>query len=188
MKRSAMHRFITRGWLRLQFIAIWGGAAGEEGSRLDLHQPECCRHRSDPCPTAGGFSTVNSTPTLSRSHVTAGVAQLDEDRSPRTNRDGCPQRAAPAARCHMRRLCYHARACAYAVVWFPQPRQLSRFMQGWKRISSQRIKRWYREHRPKYYAASNMKERFWQAKYYPYEIYTQAKLREKVTYMPMTIP
>ncbi len=71
----------------------------------------------------------------------------------------------------------------HAVVWFPQPRQLSRFMQGWKRISSQRIKRWYREHRPKYYAASNMKERFWQAKYYPYEIYTQAKLREKVTYM-----
>jgi putative transposase len=71
----------------------------------------------------------------------------------------------------------------HIVVWFPKPKQLSRFMHGWKRESSRALKAWYRQHRPKYYEASQMAKRFWQAKYYPFEIYTQEKLREKVEYM-----
>ena len=71
----------------------------------------------------------------------------------------------------------------HIVVWFPEPKQLSRFMHDWKRESSRALKAWYRRHRPKYYAASKMTEHFWQPKYYPFEIYTQAKLHEKVVYM-----
>lgn len=71
----------------------------------------------------------------------------------------------------------------HAVVWFPQPQQLSLFMHEWKRISSEKISTWFRRHRPSYYTASGMQGTFWQAKFYPFEIYTQEKLREKVEYM-----
>lgn len=56
-------------------------------------------------------------------------------------------------------------------------------MQGWKRLSSRTLKEWFRVHRPQYYAASEMADRFWQPKYFPFEIYSQEKLREKVDYM-----
>jgi len=53
-------------------------------------------------------------------------------------------------------------------------------MHEWKRISSEKISTWFRRHRPKYCAASGMQGTFWQAKYYPFGIDTQEKLREKV--------
>lgn len=68
----------------------------------------------------------------------------------------------------------------HVVVWFPQPQQLSRFMHDWKRESSRTLLEWYRERRPRHYAAAGLAGRFWQAKYYPFEVYTQAKLHEKV--------
>ncbi|MCA9055675.1 MAG: transposase [Planctomycetaceae bacterium] len=71
----------------------------------------------------------------------------------------------------------------HIVVWFPQPKQLSRFMHDWKRESSRAIKAWFRASRPRYYAVSQMAAHFWQPKYYPFEIYTQTKLHEKVDYM-----
>lgn len=71
----------------------------------------------------------------------------------------------------------------HLIVWFPQPGQLSRFMQELKRLSSQQLGAWFRESRPAYYVAAKMEGRFWPPKYYPVEIYTQMKLREKVDYM-----
>ena len=71
----------------------------------------------------------------------------------------------------------------HAVVWFPQPNQLSRFMREWKRTSSHGICDWFRKHRPQYFSASEMEGNVWQPKYYPFEIFTQKKLQEKVSYM-----
>ena len=71
----------------------------------------------------------------------------------------------------------------HAVVWFPLPKQLTPFIHGWKRESSRTLKQWFRTHRPHYFAASQMARRFWQPKYYPFEIYSQEKLHEKVNYM-----
>jgi putative transposase len=38
----------------------------------------------------------------------------------------------------------------HALVWFPEPGQLSAFMHEWKRQSSLRIHTWYREEAPHY--------------------------------------
>jgi putative transposase len=71
----------------------------------------------------------------------------------------------------------------HAVVWFPKPKQLSLFMHECKRISREKISAWFRQHRPKYYAAAEMAGQSWQPQYYPFEIDTQKKLREKVDCM-----
>lgn len=71
----------------------------------------------------------------------------------------------------------------HAVVWFPQPKQLTPFLHGWKRASSRTLQQWFRTHRPHDFAASQMARRFWQPKYYPFEIFSQEKLQEKVNYM-----
>ena len=68
----------------------------------------------------------------------------------------------------------------HAVVWFPQPGQLSLFIQEWKRISPERINTWFQCCRPKYWASAGMDGQFWQPKYYSFEIYAQEKLREEV--------
>ena len=71
----------------------------------------------------------------------------------------------------------------HAVIWLSQTGQLSRFMHGWRRMSSFRIREWYREHVPEYFAEFGEGDRFWQPKYYAFEIYERAKLEEKLTYM-----
>jgi putative transposase len=71
----------------------------------------------------------------------------------------------------------------HALVWFPVVDQLSPFMQSWKRRSSLLIRAWYREHVPAMKPAVEASDRFWQPKYYAFEIYEPAKLEEKLTYM-----
>jgi len=71
----------------------------------------------------------------------------------------------------------------HAVVWFPKPGELSRFMHGWKRMSSFRIREWYRREAPHYFQGFGEGDRFWTPKYYAFEIYEQAKLEEKLNYM-----
>jgi len=71
----------------------------------------------------------------------------------------------------------------HAVIWLPQTGQLSRFMHGWKRMSSYHIREWYRLHASEYFAEFGEGDRFWQPKYYAFEIYDRAKLEEKLTYM-----
>jgi len=70
----------------------------------------------------------------------------------------------------------------HAIVWFPRTGQLSQFMHEWKRQSSLSIRKWYRENASDYFAGFDERNRFWQPKYYSFEIFTRAKLEEKLTY------
>ncbi len=71
----------------------------------------------------------------------------------------------------------------HALIWFPQVNQLSKFMHEWKRLSSFYIRTWYRESAPNYSAEFGEGDRFWQPKYYPFEIYNRHKVEEKLNYM-----
>ena len=71
----------------------------------------------------------------------------------------------------------------HAIVWFLEPAQLSKFMQGWKRKSSFHIRNWYRQHTPNYAAEFDSGDKFWQTKYHSCEIETRYKLLEKIYYM-----
>jgi putative transposase len=71
----------------------------------------------------------------------------------------------------------------HAIIWFSEAGRLSQFMHGWKRKSSFHIREWYRRESPQYFAGFGEGDKFWQPKYYPFEIYTQAKLLEKLNYM-----
>ncbi len=71
----------------------------------------------------------------------------------------------------------------HAIVWFPETGQLTRFMHGWKRMSSFRIRQWYRTEHPEYFKDFEEGDAFWQAKYYSFEIYSTEKLKEKLDYM-----
>lgn len=71
----------------------------------------------------------------------------------------------------------------HALVWFPHTGELSRFMQEWKRQSSLRVRRWYRERTANYTAEFGDGDKFWQPKYYTFSIYQRGKLEEKLQYM-----
>jgi putative transposase len=71
----------------------------------------------------------------------------------------------------------------HAVVWFPEPGQLSRFVHEWKRQSSFHIREWYRAGAAHYFEGFGLGERFWQPKYYDFAIFTRPKLEEKLDYM-----
>jgi putative transposase len=71
----------------------------------------------------------------------------------------------------------------HALVWLPQPQDLARFLHGWKRMSSFRIRQWYAEKAPNYFTGFGPGERFWQPKSYVFHIYSEDKLREKLDYM-----
>ena len=71
----------------------------------------------------------------------------------------------------------------HAVVWFPKPGELSRFVHEWKRRSSYNIRAWYRAGDAQYFDHAEMGDRFWQPKYYAFEIFSRAKLEEKLAYM-----
>ena len=71
----------------------------------------------------------------------------------------------------------------HAIVWLPETGQLSRFMHGWKRMSSFHIREWYRTSAEEYFRGFGEGDRFWTPKYYSFEIYGQRKLEEKLEYM-----
>ncbi|MBS0209259.1 MAG: transposase [Planctomycetes bacterium] len=73
----------------------------------------------------------------------------------------------------------------HAIVRISNSRPLTQFMHGWKRMSSFKIREWYREHAPEYCREFGEGDRFWQAKYHSFEIEQEAKLREKLEYMHM---
>ncbi|TWT63385.1 hypothetical protein [Rubinisphaera italica] len=56
-------------------------------------------------------------------------------------------------------------------------------MHEWKRQTSLRIRKWYRENASEYQSLYQDPGRFWQPKYYSFEIYSRKKLEEKLTYM-----
>ena len=71
----------------------------------------------------------------------------------------------------------------HALVWLPKTGQLSSFMHSLKRRSSIGLRDWYRQNSPNYSADFPEGDRFWQPKYYAFEIYEQEKLMEKLQYM-----
>ena len=71
----------------------------------------------------------------------------------------------------------------HALVWLSDPRDLTRFLHGWKRMSSFRIRKWYAEHAPKYFEGFGPGDRLWQAKSYVFHVYSERKLHEKLDYM-----
>ena len=71
----------------------------------------------------------------------------------------------------------------HALIWLPDSGDLQRFMHGWKRMSSFEIRRWYEAHAPNYFKEFGQGDRFWQPKYYAFQIYSEGKLKEKLEYM-----
>ena len=86
---------------------------------------------------------------------------------------------------------FHARCLGFvimpdhvhALIWFPQTGQLSRFMQQWKGRSSSRIKEFLHQALPSYGATFSAQDPIWQVRYYSFEIYSTAKIEEKLNYM-----
>ncbi len=71
----------------------------------------------------------------------------------------------------------------HAIIWFSATGRLSRFMHAWKRKSSFHIRAWYRRTTPRYFDGFGEGNRFWQPKYYSFEIYSTSKLQEKLRYV-----
>ena len=71
----------------------------------------------------------------------------------------------------------------HAIVWFPVGGQLSVFMQQWKRLSSYEIRCFLRSKLVEYANTIEGDQPLWQPKYYPFHLYSEEKIREKLTYM-----
>jgi putative transposase len=71
----------------------------------------------------------------------------------------------------------------HAIVWFDEPGSLSPFMKSWKQTTSLRLKRVLRGVAPHYASKISVAEPFWQAKYYPFNLFSERKAREKLDYM-----
>ncbi|HCS55671.1 transposase [uncultured Rubinisphaera sp.] len=71
----------------------------------------------------------------------------------------------------------------HAMLWLEETKNLSSFMQHWKRLSSHAIRNWYRIHRPVYFQKAQELKRIWIPKYYEFSIFSESKLIEKLEYM-----
>jgi putative transposase len=71
----------------------------------------------------------------------------------------------------------------HAIMWFDAIGTLSAFMKSWKQTTSLRLKRVLRGVAPHYAKTFPPTEPFWQAKYYPFNLYAARKAREKLEYM-----
>jgi putative transposase len=88
---------------------------------------------------------------------------------------------------------YQALCCGYVVmpdhlhfiIWFNEDGDLSRFMKSFKQTSSLRLKKLMRGLMPKYSATIPQTNPFWQPKYYPFNLFSERKAREKLDYMHM---
>ncbi len=71
----------------------------------------------------------------------------------------------------------------HAIVWFGEPGALSPFMKSWKQTTSLRLKRVLRGVAMHYASTISLTEPFWQAKYYPFNLFGARKAHEKLQYM-----
>jgi putative transposase len=71
----------------------------------------------------------------------------------------------------------------HAIVWLGVVGALSAFMKSWKQTTSIRLKRVLRGVAPHYAEKIPAAEPFWQPKYYPFNLLTARKAREKLDYM-----
>ena len=70
----------------------------------------------------------------------------------------------------------------HALVWFPEPGQLSFFMKQWKQRSSSSLKRLFQSGFPTYWRLVET-DSVWQPRYYAFHVYSREKLEEKLHYM-----
>ena len=73
----------------------------------------------------------------------------------------------------------------HALVWFPEPLQLSKFMNKWKATTSKTLKIFLPERFPNYWANIKEADPIWQARYYGFNIWSRSKVEEKLEYMHM---
>ena len=71
----------------------------------------------------------------------------------------------------------------HQIVWFPETGQLSRLMHGWKRRTSYEIRKWQKRINFRYLQETSSGDPLWQRRYYCFEIYSEAKLEEKLRYI-----
>ncbi len=71
----------------------------------------------------------------------------------------------------------------HALVWFPEPGQLSEFMNKWKDQSSHEIKTLYQTRFPAYWTQLGEADPIWQARYYGFNIWSRLKVEEKLDYI-----
>lgn len=71
----------------------------------------------------------------------------------------------------------------HALVWFPEARRLSPFMNEWKTQASHALKELFLKQFPKYLAQTDESEPVWQARYYGFNIWSGRKVEEKLDYM-----
>ncbi len=73
----------------------------------------------------------------------------------------------------------------HCLVWFDELGHLSSFMNHWKDQTSLKIKELYRTEFQEYSAKIEETDPAWQARYYPFNVFTEKKLTEKLDYMHM---
>jgi putative transposase len=71
----------------------------------------------------------------------------------------------------------------HGLIWFPEENQISLAMNKWKELSSSKIAAAYEQQFRSYWGGLKGDTTVWQARYYGFNIYSGAKLREKLTYM-----
>ena len=73
----------------------------------------------------------------------------------------------------------------HALIWFSKTGHLSQFMQQWKGRSSKGTKEFLYRTMPEYTSKFPKTDPIWQVRFYSFEIYTTAKIEEKLNYMHM---
>jgi putative transposase len=71
----------------------------------------------------------------------------------------------------------------HAMIRFQDSGMLSVFINQWKRRSSMQLKQLYKEKLTNYGTKIDLEKPMWQPKYYDFNIFSEAKAREKLTYM-----
>ncbi|QDT37644.1 REP-associated tyrosine transposase [Stratiformator vulcanicus] len=72
---------------------------------------------------------------------------------------------------------------AHLLVWFDQPGHLSAFMDKWKELSSKQISQILATHFRRYFERLPEGDPVWQARYYCFNVFSEAKTEEKLNYM-----
>jgi putative transposase len=71
----------------------------------------------------------------------------------------------------------------HALLWFPAENQISLALNKWKELSSTNIAAAYQKNFRSYWNSLGAETTIWQRRYYDFNIFSDVKLREKLTYM-----
>lgn len=71
----------------------------------------------------------------------------------------------------------------HAILWFAQEGALGRFMKSWKQTSSIKLKGMLRGVAPEYAKQIPQQSPFWQARYYPVNLYSSMKAQATLDYI-----